>query len=163
MTMLAAVTQEKQGYQARFERHLPHPVDEVWAWLTENEKLAQWFPELRVDELREGGVIQFDMGNGTFEEMEITSLALHSVLEYTWGEDCVRFELYAESDGCRLLLIETINRLTEHTPRDVAGWHVCLDVVEALMDGRAVCSRKDAWNEWYGKYKELIAGISRTS
>jgi uncharacterized protein YndB with AHSA1/START domain len=42
----------------------------VWAWLTENEKLKQWFLELRIDSLQEGGKILFDMSNGTFEEME---------------------------------------------------------------------------------------------
>jgi len=46
----------------------------VWAWLTENEKLKQWFLELRIGSLQEGGKILFDMSNGTFEEMEILKL-----------------------------------------------------------------------------------------
>lgn len=33
--------------------------------MTENEKLALWFSELRIEELREGGVIMFDMQDGT--------------------------------------------------------------------------------------------------
>jgi hypothetical protein len=39
--------------------------------LTENDKLAKWFSELRVDDLREGGIIKFDMQDGTYEELGI--------------------------------------------------------------------------------------------
>src|SRR4051794_36156679 len=123
--MLALIEEVKNGYSARFERHLQHSIEEVWSWLTENEKLAKWFSELRVDELREGGVIKFDMQDGSFEDMEILELKMYSVLEYTWGEDIVRFELDPEPEGCQLVLKETIKRITDHTPRDLAGWHVC--------------------------------------
>ncbi|MFP3380663.1 activator of Hsp90 ATPase 1 family protein, partial [Bacillus sp. SIMBA_069] len=91
--------------------------------------LAKWFSELSVDDLREGGSIKFDMQDGTFEEMKITALETCSVLEYTWGEDLVRFELYSEAEGCLFVLKEYITKLTSHTPRDLAGWHVCLDVI----------------------------------
>ncbi len=152
--MLAVLKKVEQGYIARFERRLTHSDEKVWAFLTENEKLAQWFAELRVDDLREGGVIKFDMHDGTFEEMTITELKMYSVLEYTWGEDSVRFELYPDPEGCLLVLNERINRLTDHTPRDLAGWHVCLDVIQGLLDGRTLESRKDEWNKWYEKYVE---------
>ncbi|MNW15819.1 hypothetical protein D3C71_2144520 [compost metagenome] len=50
---------------------------------------------------------------------------------------------------------EYLHQITEHTPRDLAGWHVCLDVIEALLAGRTIASRKDMWNGWYVKYKQL--------
>ncbi|RXZ83670.1 SRPBCC family protein [Paenibacillaceae bacterium] len=154
--MLAVLTQGEDGYFARFERHLKHPVEKVWSYLTENDKLAKWFSELRVDELREGGIITFDMQDGTFEELEIIAFELHTVLEYTWGEDRVRFELYPQADGCRLVLIEKINRITDHTPRDLAGWHVCLDVIQALLEGKSFDSRKEVWEVEYEKYAQHI-------
>lgn len=153
--MLAVIHQVENGYNARFERHLKHSVEKVWSSLTENDKLAKWFSELRVDDLREGGKIKFDMGNGTFEEMEIIEVKINSVLEYTWGEDRVRFELYPESEGCRLILIEKISKITNHTPKDLAGWHVCLDVIMALLDERAF-ERENEWKIWYEKYSQLI-------
>ncbi|MFE5322546.1 SRPBCC family protein [Paenibacillus sp. NPDC056579] len=152
--MIAEILRQGSGGTARFERHLKHPVDSVWAYLTENDKLASWFPELRVDSLREGGVILFDMQNGTYETMTILDMVPHAVLEYTWDKDKVRFELSPEQDGTRLVLIETISEWTDHTPRDLAGWHVCLDVIEALLDGRTIESRKDRWNIWYKQYVE---------
>lgn len=69
--MLAFMQKVENVYIARFERNIKHSVEKVWALLTENDKLAKWFSELSVDDLREGGVIKFDMGNGIFEEMKI--------------------------------------------------------------------------------------------
>ncbi|RCW48885.1 SRPBCC family protein [Paenibacillus prosopidis] len=160
--MLAVIKQIENEYIARFERHLKHSVEKVWSSLTENDKLAKWFSELRVDDLRKGGIIKFDMQDGTFEELEITELKICSVLEYTWGEDLVRFELYPESEGCRLVLIEKIKKITNHTPKDIAGWDVCLDVIEALLDSRTIESRMDIWKIKYEKYVQVIENLPQT-
>lgn len=154
--MLAVVSKKGNDCIVRFERHLKHPVEEVWSYLTDNDKLAAWFPELRVDSLRKGGLIKFDMQDGTFEEMTILDLKHNAVLEYTWAADKVRFELTTEQNGCKLVLIETVQEITDHTPKDIAGWHVCLDVIEALLDGRTIESRKDEWSRWYEKYVQTF-------
>ena len=36
------VHNHEDGYQLRFERHLLHPVEKVWAALTDPAQLAQW-------------------------------------------------------------------------------------------------------------------------
>ncbi|MFM1655186.1 SRPBCC family protein [Brevibacillus sp. B_LB10_24] len=159
--MLADIKKTEDGYIARFERHFRHSVEEVWAFLTENEKLAKWFSELQVEDLREGGLIKFDMQNGTFIDMKILELSMHSVLEYTWGDDIVRFELYPEADGCLLVLIEKLKVMTDHTPKDLAGWHVCLEVISALLDGRTIESRKAEWEKWYEKYVRATAQVAK--
>lgn len=153
--------QTSDGYEARFERHWPFAPEQVWSWLTDNAKLKQWFSELSVDDLREGGAYKFDMGDGTFEEMPIFELRTNAALAYAWGEDRVRFELSPESDGCRLMLVETIGKLTDHTPRDLAGWHVCLDAVRALMDGHEIESRMELWNKIFEEYKPLVERLRR--
>jgi len=158
--MLADIQKSGNGYKATMERELNHSAAEVWAYLTVNEKLKQWFSELSVEELRAGGAIKFDMGNGSFEEMTIVEVEPFSVLEYTWDQDQVRFELYPAEDGCRLLFIEKLSQLTDHTPRDLAGWHVCLDVIAALLDGRTIESRKSEWEKWYEQYREAIRAIA---
>ena len=63
------------------------------------------------------------MQDGSFEEMKILELKIYSILEYTWSEDVVRFELKPESDGCRLVLIEKIKTITNHTSKDLAGMY----------------------------------------
>lgn len=161
--MIAEVQQTPEGVVVRFERLWKHSVQKVWSYLTDNDKLKLWFPELEVMELDTGGVIRFDMQDGTFEEMNITEVQANSVLEFTWGEDLVRFELYPETEGCRLLLLESIGRVTSHTPKDVAGWHICLHVIEELLDGRAVEPRTEEWQRWYEKYKLLFQRYMSTN
>ncbi|WP_341538182.1 SRPBCC domain-containing protein [Paenibacillus xerothermodurans] len=131
-------------------------MQEIWAVLTENEKLAEWFTELQIEELREGGMIKFQPHDDTFGPLEIIELKAQSVLEYTWGEDRVRFELYPEEGGCRLILIQKIHKISSHTPKDLAGWHVCLEVIGLLLDGKRLDSREDEWEKWYQKYSELL-------
>lgn len=104
--MIAKISKTQQGYMAQFERHLPHPAEEVWTWLTENDKLAQWFPELRAGDLRKGGFMAFDMQDGHLEELEITDFQMGHLLEFNWWAEHVRFELTEESAGSRLLMQE---------------------------------------------------------
>lgn len=158
--MIAHIEKVENGFTVTYERHLNHSVEEVWSYLTDNDKLPKWFSELRVEELREGGVIKFDLGDGTFEELTILELNMNSVLEFTWWPDSVRFELSEESGGCLLLLIEKIHTITDHTPKDLAGWHVCLDVIQALLDGTTI-ERKQEWEKWYKKYVIEIEKVTQ--
>lgn len=158
--MLADLQKDENGFVARMERHLKHPVEQVWSMLTQNDQLAKWFPELRVKDLGQGGSMIFDMQNGVFEEMKISCYKALAVLEYEWGEDLVRFELAPESAAeSKLIFLEKIKKITDHTPKDLAGWHVCLDVIEALLDGRTLKSRKQEWEKWYESYKQLTRDI----
>ncbi|KEK22447.1 SRPBCC family protein [Bacillus gaemokensis] len=159
--MLAIIEKKDNGYAAQFNRSLNYSVEQVWAILTENDKLAKWMPNLQVEELRTGGIIKFDMmdDSGTFIDMPILDCHVNSVLEFTWGDDRVRFELYRESEGCLLLLKEFIHSITDHTPKDLAGWHVCLDVLSALLDGEYMDFPKKEWEQWYERYKVCVNKI----
>ncbi|WP_187119003.1 SRPBCC family protein [Bacillus marasmi] len=160
--MLADIIKKDTGCIVRFERMLNHSAEEIWPWLTENERLPQWFPELRIETLQKGGRIKFDMGDGSFEEMVILDLEIFSMLEFTWGEDTVRFEITKKDKDHQLTLIENINKITNHTAKDVAGWHVCLDVIEHLLNGEGIqsVSRMDLWKTYYGQYDQKITEIS---
>jgi uncharacterized protein YndB with AHSA1/START domain len=160
LLMIAELRINDSGFTARYERYLNHSVEEVWGYLTENDKLIQWFTELHIEELREGGVISFDMGDGTFDHLTILELKTCSVLEFTWWEDTVRFELYPETEGCLLVFTEKIKTIIPHTPKDLAGWHVCLDVIKALLDGQSIENRMKDWEDWYPKYIEAVEKIA---
>ncbi|MFC3746441.1 SRPBCC family protein [Paenibacillus sp. GCM10012306] len=154
--MIASIEKTEVGYTARFDRHWPFSAEEVWSWLTENDKLPQWFPELRVKDLRKGGSLMFDMQNGSCISMEITDFTRYAVLEFTWGADLVRFELSPETGGCHLVLIEKLGKVTGHTPKDLAGWHVCLEVIVSLLEENPLQSRDEEWKKWYGEYERLL-------
>ncbi|WP_282941024.1 SRPBCC family protein [Paenibacillus sp. RC67] len=157
--MLADLQKAENGYIALFERHFKHSTEEVWAYLTENEKLGQWFTELEVKDLRKHGHIKFNMPDGTHLDITITDLEPYAVMAYTWGKDQVRFELSSEPTGCQLFLREDITVITSHTPKDLAGWHVCLDVIEALLDGTTI-DRRAEWERMYGQYIQAVEKVA---
>lgn len=41
--MIAHIEKVATSYSATYERHLKHPVEEVWTYLTDNEKLPNCF------------------------------------------------------------------------------------------------------------------------
>lgn len=159
--MLASVQKHDGGYFVRYDRPLNHSVEKVWAAMTENDKLAKWMPNLQVEDLREGGTIRFDMQDGTDAciPMEILDYQLHSVLAFKWGEDRVRFELYPKHEGCLLVLKEFVGTLTAHSPKDFAGWHVCLDRMSALLEGQDTEFSKSDWEHWYIQYAAAVNSL----
>lgn len=156
--MLAVIEKVEGGYIARYNRPLKHSVEKVWAALTENDKLEKWMPNLEVVHLQQGGTITFNMNDGTGSSfgMNIRDFKEHAVLEYEWGDGWVRFELSSKSDGCLLVLKEFIPELTDHTSKDLAGWHVCLDVFSALLEGRFMDFPKGDWEKWHDKYVDAV-------
>ena len=81
------------------------------------------------------------------------------MLEYRWGTDLLRWELTATGDGTRLTLRHTVADL-DMAAMAAAGWHLCLDVAERLLDGapvgpiRGTQARDFGWdqlNEAYAK------------
>ncbi|ACM12875.1 activator of Hsp90 ATPase 1 family protein [Bacillus cereus H3081.97] len=114
---------------------------------------------LQVESLKTGGVIKFDMMDGSFINIDILECQLNSVLEFTWGKDRVRFEIHKEENGSLLLLKEYIHELTDHTPKDIAGWHICLDLFSAVLEGEEKEFSKDEWQQWFEIYKDKVIEV----
>jgi uncharacterized protein YndB with AHSA1/START domain len=156
--VLATVQKIDGGYMARFERHLKHPVEKVWASLTQPEKLANWLADAVID-LKEGGKLEltFSKTEGNVVVSTITEVKPLSVLEFTWGDDLIRFELYPKQEGCLLVLKQTFHVLNEQTPKDLAGWHVHLDILLSSLEGELVEFSYSQWRELYDKYTKMPA------
>ena len=56
------------------------------------------------------------------------------LMELRWGDDVLRFTLRADGDGTVLELTDTTPELGK-TARDGAGWHECLELLAATVDG----------------------------
>src|SRR5258708_34323830 len=73
----------------RFERSLPHPMEQVWAALTEPEQLVAWLGEVEIDRCK-GGRVQVswlntdEHGNstGTVMNAKIPQLDPPRLLQY---------------------------------------------------------------------------------
>lgn len=154
--MLAVLDVGHEGHIARFERVIKSSAENVWLFLSENDRISKWFPELKIQELRIGGVILFDLQGGSFDELKILDLKTNNVLEFTWWEDRVRFELYPVHDACRLILIEQITQITKQTSKDLAGWHVCLEAIKALAENSDFEVEEVRWEILTEQYGELL-------
>ncbi len=159
--MMAVLEKMASGYIAIYERPLKHSVTEVWGGLTQNDKLKIWMSNLEVAELKHGGTVKFNYndGSGTSIDMKITDYEENSILEFEWGKNRVRFELTPASDGCIMVMKEFITVFNEHTSKDLAGWHVCLDLLTNLLNGQTPDFSMDEWQKWHKKYKTLLTEV----
>ena len=87
----------------RFERRLQHPIQRVWAAITEPDEIEAWWGRATVD-LRPGGAMRIEWLNSDVTmPATITELDPPHVLEIE-GEPHgrLRFELEPDGDGTRL-------------------------------------------------------------
>jgi uncharacterized protein YndB with AHSA1/START domain len=171
---------EDGKYVLRFERRLPHPPEEVWRALTEPDQLRQWFPAAIEGERKLGARIRFVFREDAPSadelpellehdpetmEGEITELDRPRLFAYTWGDEALRWELRRDGDDCLLSFTATFDERGGNIPhpagprrkgaRDASGWHLCLDALEALLDGKASdadAPEDDRWRQLYEGY-----------
>ena len=134
----------------QLERRLADPPTVIWSALTEREQLRSWFPS---DVIVDGG--RWEVGAAiTFRfppeviDLTITGEVLEvqepHVLSFTWGEETLRFELFEEGEGTRLVLVD---ELPAHAAaRNAAGWDTCLDRLAGLRPP------EDAWRPRFERY-----------
>jgi uncharacterized protein YndB with AHSA1/START domain len=134
-------------------RHVPGPIERVWAYLTDPKFLVKWFSDGTVADFV-GGEVSFDMG----ATGRVTAFEPPHVLEYTWSElqlsrgpivdSLLRWELAEEVDGVRLTLTHTRlpeNEVVAHS----AGWHAFLHRLSARVNGH----EPEPIEELYARFK----------
>jgi uncharacterized protein YndB with AHSA1/START domain len=155
---------DDRRWQLRFSRHLPHPQSKVWRAITEPEHLARWFPTTIQGERAAGAPLRFVFPGGQAPPMDGEMLAYEpeSVMELQWGPDVVRIELRPVSAGTELTLLDTFDQHGK-AARDGAGWHTCLDALEAALDGKDDArSQMDHWAQVHTHYVECFGPEAAT-
>jgi uncharacterized protein YndB with AHSA1/START domain len=138
-------------FMLRYERTYPHPVDRVWAIVSTADGLSRWFPaRVELDALKVGAGMRF-----TFQAEDIERAREHGVEDFPlvsagvvrelepprlfafdWVDEPIRIELHETGHGCRLVFTHTFDRDPVQAPKNGAGWHVCLDALDAALDDR---------------------------
>jgi uncharacterized protein YndB with AHSA1/START domain len=149
----------------RFERHLAHPVERVWAALTRPDELIHWWGEAKI-ELVEGGRFELrwlntdEDGNAAEVHGTITRLRPPNLLE-TSGDlhGVLRWELRPEAGGTLLTFTSTLDLPEEFRTRTVAGWHFHLDALAEALDGREVdlVNPEGRWAPIHERYLAKLA------
>ncbi len=148
----------------RFTRSLPHAPEKVWRALTEPAQLAAWFPHQIVGDFVTGASLRFESneaGVPTFDG-RVTNADPPRLLEFTWGDDLLRFELEPQGTGTVLTFTDTFD---EHgkAARDGTGWHACLDELGYALDGAPLpWDRVAHWREIHPGYVESFGPAAST-
>jgi len=146
-----------------FIRDFRHPREKVWGALVEPGQQREWAPFVSDRELVGVGAATFTMMG---EEPEGSPGAVlraepPALLIYDWGGDVLRWELEPAGEGTRLTLRHTVGD-SDWLPMVAAGWHICLDVADLLLDGRPIGpiiadeAKAFGWDELRDGYAERL-------
>jgi uncharacterized protein YndB with AHSA1/START domain len=161
---------DENGWTLVFVRELAHPPKEVWEVLTDPAQLGEWAPFTADRNLGEPGAATLTMIDGDATEelpAEVARADRPTALEYTWGDDLLRWDLEPTESGTRLTLRHTVTS-EEWLPKVAAGWHICLAVADRLLAGSPVGpivgerAKEHGWQELHDAYVETL-GIASTS
>jgi uncharacterized protein YndB with AHSA1/START domain len=140
-----------------FRRRLPHPIDVVWAALTDPAQRGAWFGQTVIDP-RPGGTIDMVPSDppAAVEAKRLTGRILvwdpPHVLEHEWQQrivedGVVRYELAEDGDGT--LLTFTHRGLSVRNAQGfIPGTHAFFDRLDAHLDGTRL-------PDWSRRYAEL--------
>lgn len=160
--MNGTLEQIDDGWRLRFERRLAHAPEKVWRAITEPDHLAAWFPDaIEVRGWRVGEPVRFAHTEGEGFDGEVLAFEQGSMLAFRWGTDVIRLEVCPDGDGTRLTLLDTIDHLGK-AARDAAGWHACLDRLEAHLGGTSAASPSDRWRAVHPGYVEAFGPEAAT-
>ena len=121
-------------------RELSHPPEKVWTAITDPDHLREWAPFEADRNLGSPGTATLStVGTPTphVTETRVTRADAPRALEFTWGGQDIRWQLEPlGSAGTRLTLWHNIDRA--YISMGAAGWHICLYVLDRLLDGQPV-------------------------
>ena len=130
----AQVRKDGEKWTLVLVRELRHPPRKVWQALTEPEHLREWAPFDADRNLDTAGPVKLStVGTPTpqVSETSVKRAEAPRLLEYSWGENDIRWELEPLANGTRLTLWHNIGR--KFISMGAAGWHICFDVLDHLL------------------------------
>jgi len=142
-------------------RELRHPPAKVWKALTDPAELREWAPFDADHSLATAGPVKLStVGTPTAQVSEsiVKRAEPPRLLEYSWGENDMRWELTPFSGGTRLTLWHNIDR--KYIAMGAAGWHICFDVLDRFLSdepiGRIVAGEamKFGWPRLNAEYAQ---------
>ncbi len=131
---------DRDGWTLIFIREFRQPPAAVWRALTDPAELDQWAPFTAARDLSASGATTLTVVDGDhLQDMPatVTEAVAPELLEYTWGDDRLRWELEPTGAGTRLTLRHTV-RQPGLEAMVAAGWHICFTVLDRLLTGDPV-------------------------
>ncbi|HLV94797.1 MAG TPA: SRPBCC family protein [Candidatus Acidoferrales bacterium] len=136
---VAHVQKDGEKWTLILTRELRHSPEKVWQALTDPEHLREWAPFDADKSLGTVGTAKLTTVGAPslhITETRVTRADRPNALEYNWGGFDMRWELEAFDGGTRLTLWTNIAR--PFIAMGAAGWHICFDVLDRLLDGQPI-------------------------
>jgi uncharacterized protein YndB with AHSA1/START domain len=134
----AEVAPDTGKWVLTMRRELPHPPEVVWPMLTEPDRLARWSPVVPDRPLdTTGPATSRETPDAVPVDAEVLTCDPPRKLVHRWGGDVLHWTLESTNEGCRLTLEHVFADRAQH-PSFSAGWHICLAVLEVVLDGHDV-------------------------
>lgn len=140
------------------EVDLSGTAEQIWAHLTDPELLATWSPIVPEHPLTEVGPVLARENPGEDPvAADVLATAGDHALSHRWGDDVLEWLI----DEARLTLMMRLAG-PAHAPTYLAGWQVCLAVLDARLDGEEqerIVGRdalEHGWEELRSRYAEEL-------
>lgn len=155
----AEVRKDGDDWTLVLVRQLRHSPEKVWEALTNPAQLREWAPFNADHSLAQVGPVNLTtvgMPSESVAATEVTRAEPPTLLEYKWGGNETRWELEDAAGGTKLTLYAKIDR--RYIAMGAAGWHVCIDSMDHLLDGdpigRVVGQAALGFEGWQRLHKE---------
>ncbi|GMA08476.1 hypothetical protein GCM10025886_16270 [Tetragenococcus halophilus subsp. flandriensis] len=150
-----------EGDTLHVEYSLTIPADQkvVWQYLTETEKISEWFAEIEVGELKRNGHMVFRLPDSEIT-MPILSFVQDKEISYEWGGvGSVCFDLTSTTEGTKLYFYETLPADFSYRIRDITGWSMALKRLKQVVLGEQTTFDMDEFQEIKKRYRQRIADL----
>lgn len=132
----ARIHKEGEKWTLVLVRDLRHPPTRVWEAITEPQHLREWAPFDTDRSLGTVGMAKLTTVGAPQQgvsETQVKRADAPKLLEFTWGDQNLRWELEPQGDGTRLTLWHNIHK--GFISMGAAGWHICFDVLDRHLAG----------------------------
>ena len=160
----AEIQKDGEKWTLVLVRELRHPPKLVWEALTDPAQLAEWAPfdaDRKLDNVGPAKLTTVGAPKPMVSETNVTRAEAPRLLEFNWGGGDLRWELEPAGGGTRLTLWHNINR--GFISMGAAGWHICFDVLKALLDGEPLgrtvgpsAMQVEGWQQLLTEYSKVL-------
>ena len=134
---LAHIEKDGEKWTLVVVRELRHSPEKVWQAITDPAHLREWAPFDADGSLAIAGstvkLTTVGAPGPHITETTVVRAEAPSLLEYSWGDQCLRWRLEPLADGTRLTLWHNIDR--RFIAWGAAGWQISFDVLDRDLAG----------------------------
>jgi uncharacterized protein YndB with AHSA1/START domain len=161
----ATIDKDGDTWTLVLTRELKHSPAKVWAALTEPAQLREWAPFESDANLGATGTVA-NLSTVGSPKPHVTATTVKradapKLLEFTWNDRDIRWELDPFDGGTRLTLWASIDK--NWIAMGASGWHIALDVLDRLLAGWPIgriagpeAMQVGEWNRLLGEYATLL-------